>query len=68
MIFFVDLEQAADFVLNEIMAAKQAMVLELEQLAAGFVLVLTFLIYELDCKIFMDNLIASLKSGCYSLF
>jgi hypothetical protein len=37
------------------------MVPELEQLAAGFVLVLNFLIYELDCKIFIDNLIASLN-------
>jgi hypothetical protein len=37
------------------------MVPELEQLAAGFVLVLNFLIYELDCKIFIDNLIVSLN-------
>jgi hypothetical protein len=34
---------------------------KIEQLAAGFVLVLYFLIYELDCKIFMDNLVASLN-------
>jgi hypothetical protein len=40
---------------------EKSMVPELEQLTVGFVMVLNFLIYELDCKIFMDNLIASLN-------
>jgi hypothetical protein len=57
--FFSDLEQSTGFVLNQIMAARKSNGSSARTISNWFCFGLEFfLIYELDCKIFMDNVIA----------